>query len=62
MVVQAKNLCKQPPILAFQPPQPQIHKVEDVIRDGDSLYQQSSEELREVVRKAEFWISLLEGV
>jgi len=35
--------------------------VEDVIRDGDSLYQQSSEELREVVRKAEFWISLLEG-
>ena len=37
-------------------------QVEDgSIRDSDSLYQKTGEELREVVRKAEFWISLLEG-
>ncbi len=37
-------------------------QVEDgSIRDSDSLYQKTGEELREGVRKAEFWISLLEG-
>ncbi|CAJ1424023.1 unnamed protein product [Effrenium voratum] len=51
------------PAALLRPLEPELTEPKELLATaaGEALYEKSAEELREVVRTAEYWISLLEG-